>query len=1033
MKTLFILLFSALLLFAGEAKFIRYPAPSPDGSTIAFSYQGDIWLVSANGGNATRLTVHAGYDFRPMWSPDGERIAFISVRSGNNNIFSMAKDGGDIRRHTVGNDYLFGWSADGESLYFASKRVNQYHWLPEIYSVDLNGGTPARYLEVAAIDGAESLDGNSLIYTVGYNHRWRKRYRGSANNNLFSYNKQTKAFTQLTDFDGNDLNPMPAENSLYYISEKSGFFNIHQMNADGSNDKQITTVTDDGVRYAQISRNGSTIVYTNNLDAYTLNTATGKSEKLSIFVPDDSPYDNEDRDNFSSGISEMELAPSDNEIAVVYHGEIYAYKPEEKSAGRMARITENAANDNGIIWSKDSKTIYFLSDRNGQYDVFMATPKDKGPFYLNKYFTITQLTKSTESEGNLQISPDGKYLSFQRGNGDLVRFELKTKTEKVLLTGWNLNGYSWSPDSKWIAYSRDDNNFNSDIFIMPAAGGSSVNISQHPDGDYSPTWSPDGRMLAFSSRRYADTYDVMYVFLTKGDDNKTEDDWKLEKEYKELAKKAKSKKKKKEDKIKIRIDFNDIHMRLRRLTTDSGNEFPAGFSSDGDDIFYTLSEDGETDLFKRNIWEKKADRITSGNTRPSSIRFNSKHKEIYYKSNSGSVHSIKLDGKGKKTYAYRSVFTQDKMAAHEQVFHEVWRVQNDHFYDPNFHGANWAQIRVDYLKKVQAVRSNNDFADVMNMMIGELNASHQRYSNPPTRGSEVYGNLGVDLIPVKNGVKITDIFPNSALTKSAIKAEIGDVITAVDGKPFTNFYETLQSTVGEQVDLQIQRKNKSFTIVARPQSMREVTGNLAYEKWTNENREKVHADSKGKLGYIHIRGMNIPSLEQFETELYSEAEGKEALVIDVRFNGGGWTTDFLLSILFTQEHAYTIPRNGGKGYPQGRRTFYHWTKPIVVLCNEFSYSNAEIFSHAIKNLKRGTLVGTPTFGAVISTGGQRLLNGGFIRMPFRGWYVSATGANQENIGAVPDIIVTPAQDERMNNRDSQLEKAIELFNTNQLK
>lgn len=1042
MKQLFFLMLISSFAVANDAEFMRYPAPSPDGSVIAFSYQGDIWAVSAAGGNATRLTVNAGYDYRPMFSPDGKRIAFVSDRFGSDNLFSMNVDGSDLRRHTfTGSDFLFGWSADGKSLYFSTKRVNHFHWLPEIYSVGLDGKTAARFLEVAAIDGAESVDGNTLVYTTGYNHRWRKRYRGSANNDLFAYNKQTKAFTQLTSFNGNDLSPMPVRDGIFYITEKSGTFNIHKMNMDGSGDRQITTVKDDGIRYAAVSADGSTITYANNLDVFVLSTATGESRRLSVSVPSDSPYKMDVRRNFSSRISEMELAPSGKEIAAVYHGELYVYKHDDKEVGRIARVTENAANDHDIIWAKDSKSIYFLSDRDGQYDVYVATPKKKGPFYLNKYFNVKRLTKTEADEDGLKISPDGKFLTFKRGNGDLIQYNIKTKKEKTLLTGWNLGSVSWSPDSKWIAYNREDNNFNNDVFIMPSNGGKSVNISQHPDGDFSPMWSPDGRLLSFSSRRFADTYDVMYVFLQKADDDKAKDDWELAKELKALnkgskskdKKDSKSKSKKKTEKVTVKIDFDEIHLRVRRLTRGSGSEFPAGFSKDGDEIFFTQSGDGETDLYKRNIWKRKAEAVTKNNTRPSSIQFDSKHKSIYYRASSGSVHSVSTSGKGKKTYKYRGEFTQNKLEEYEQVFHEGWRVQNNRFYDPNFHGANWAQIRKDYLKKVRAIRHDRDFADVMNMMLGELNASHQRYSGPFSGGSrESYGNLGVDVVPINGGVKIVGIMPKSALTKSKINAKVGDVITAIDGKPFTNFYEALRSSIGDQLDLSVTRGKQKFTIQARPQSMGQVTGTLAYDKWVRENRERVHKASNNKLGYVHIRGMSIPSLEQFETELFSEAEGKDALVIDVRFNGGGWTTDFLLSILFTQDHAFTIPRDGGKGYPQGRRTFYHWTKPIVVLCNEFSYSNAEIFSHAIKNLGRGKVVGTPTFGAVISTGGQGLLNGGFIRVPFRGWYVKKTGANQENIGAEPDIIVTPKQDERMKGEDSQLDKAIELFKTNNM-
>jgi len=1046
-RALFFAFLMPMCLLAGEAQFIRYPAPSPDGSQICFSYQGDLWLVSRDGGTAMRLTVHPGFDFKPKWAHDGSRIAFMSDRDSTDQIYSMKPDGSDLQQHThyPGGNTLFTWRKDDKGLIFGSKRHDRYAWMPEVYTVELDGTTPQKLLSFNAIDGACPGDRHEFFFVNGYAHRWRKNYRGAANNDIYSYQPKTETFTRFTEFDGNDLYPMPTDKGLYFVSDRDGRFDIHYKDFETGQTKRLTTVDRDGIRHAAISADGKTIVYVNHLDTFVLDTNSGESKAITIQVNEDSPFTKTEYSSFSSKLKEVAISPDEKEAVVNYHGELYAVKLDKDQTGRIARITESAFNDSNPVWDKEGKFVFFTSDPEGQYDLYRAMPTEDLPFYLNRYFNVERLTKTDADETNLELSPDGKTLAFMRGNGNLILRDVQSGEEKALLEGWNLSSYSWSPDSRYIAFSRENNNFNEDVFIIPAAGGDEVNISQHPDVDTMPVWSPDGKILAFSSRRHANNMELMYVYLSEADDHKTRDDWKLEKELEALKKEKekkskkddsdeddKKKKKKKKEKaekpkepaLMVKIDFKDIHTRLRRLTRHLGDAVPVGITEKEGEFIYTMTLDGETDLYLRNLDKPEPVTLTKKDTSPSQVHLSEKN--LYYLKKGGTIESIDFKGKNKKAYKVKGEFSQKKSEETFQVFQEIWRVQNNWFYDPKFHGADWNALRKSYAEKLAAVRSERDFADLMNMLVGELNASHQRYVGPRQK-TTAFGNLGIQVKPVEGGAEIVAIMPKGPVTKAKIVAAVGDVITQVDRKPFDNLYETLRETVGDQVELTLKRGDQTLYSMVRPESHRQVTGSLAYDTWIRANREVVHQKSEGKLGYVHIQGMSIPSLEVFETELFSEAEGKDALIIDVRYNGGGWTTDFLLNILTTPEHAYTIPRGGGKGYPQGRRTFYHWTKPVFVLCNEFSYSNAEIFSHSIKTLKRGKVIGTPTFGAVISTGGQGLLNEGFIRMPFRGWYVKGSGLNQENNGAVPDVIVPLSPEDQLKGRDPQLDKAIELF------
>jgi len=377
-----------------------------------------------------------------------------------------------------------------------------------------------------------------------------------------------------------------------------------------------------------------------------------------------------------------------------------------------------------------------------------------------------------------------------------------------------------------------------------------------------------------------------------------------------------------------------------------------------------------------------------------------------------------------------------------QIFDEAWRVINESFYDPNFHGRNWKKLH-DYYKPIALASSTiQDFRVIFNEMLGQLDASHMGLrgsSSPENTQRETTGILGIEVSPTGNGVKITTVIPNTPADKVASKLNVGDVITAVNGTNVgnRNYYSLMEGTAGEKIMLNVTGADgKTREVLIRPTYS--IRGQL-YQAWVKERRALTDKYSNGKLGYLHIQGMNWSSFERFERELTAAATGKEGIVIDVRYNGGGWTTDMLMAVLNVKQHSYTVPRGAAKSlekenkkfkntYPYGERLpLAAWTGPAITLCNQNSYSNAEIFSHAFKTLDRGTLVGMPTFGAVISTGGAGLIDGSFVRRPFRAWYVKATEENMEHGPAVPDVEVENAPDYRITGKDTQLKKAVDVL------
>ena len=1039
---------STIFVFAGPSNSVmlaRFPAPSPDGERLAFSYHGDIWRVPISGGRAIRLTVHEKYDRNPVWSPNGKEIAFSSNRFGNDDIFVIPSDGGEAERITFFStgDHVSDWSADGKRLIFSSQRNFDYHRLPQLYQTPHDGGTPQMLMPEYGSQAKMSPNSRYIVYTRGRTSWYRKKYRGSDNTDIWLYDTKTKTYKRLTTSDGNDQWPMwsgDAE-SIYYVSDQDDdVFNVWMMDLEGKQQRQITHHKEH-VRFPNISRNGRVIAYELGTEIWVVRLDGSKPNKVNIIAPSDYKFNTVEKKTFSSDATEMEISPDEKEIAFVVRGEVFVMKNKEK-APKAHQITSNSARDYDIMWAPEGDTLVFASDRNGNYDLFMAVSADPNEKRLSRTqkCKLIQLTDSKENEISPRFSPDGEKLSFIRGKGDLCVMDRNAKNEKCILKGWSEPVYRWSPDSKWIAYSRDDNEFNQDVFIVPADGGEPINITLHPDDDTAPVWSKDGRKLGFVSQRMGDTSDIWWVFLQKRDHEKTKEELEEEEEKKKEEKednketdKDEKKEEKKEEKVEVKIDFKNIHKRLRRLTSLSGEERGVTISPDGKTFVFTANVEGNNDLWSIQWDGEELKRLTSGGQNPASVQWSKDGKTIYYLSK-GTFKKISSEGKDPKSIGFKARMAIDHKAEQIQKFDEAWRILSENFYDPNFHGVDWKKVGKKYRQWAAATVTIQDFNDVVRMMLGELNASHLGIYEPSQGSSISTGMLGLrfDDIFTGKGLKVKQILPDGPCDKIGVQVQVGDILVAVDGQEINrniNIHELLNDMVGEKVELTLQNQltgKPTWTTMVKPIGFSEFR-TKEYGRWVEVKRKEVAKSTNGRVGYLHIQAMGVPSLERFEMELYSVAHDKDALIIDVRNNGGGWTTDYLLAILSPKPHAITVPRDGGRGYPEDRRPLYAWSKPIVVICNQHSYSNAEIFSHAIKTLNRGKVVGVPTAGAVISTGGTKLIDGSWFRIPFRGWYIVGSGVNMELNGCVPDYIVWDQPGDVAKGIDRQLEKAVEVI------
>jgi len=1066
----FISFFFSFQINAQDNPIVRFPSLSPDGSTISFSYQGDIWTMPALGGIARRLTIHESYESKPQWSPDGKQILFQGNRFGNNDLFVMNADGSVPKRltHHSTNDSDARWGSNGQVIFNTRRAFQQVEREQEIHAVNKNGGTPHRMMDAVGLMPSPSPDGDFMVFVKGNCRVEREAYTGPAHRSLWLYNTKGKTYMELTDFEGQEVYPDWGGGEIFFLRAVDGRYNIFKLNlnADGKDPNRIVQLTDfkdEGIRYFDVSEDGAKIVFERGVNIFTMNTKSKKvSKALKIQAAQDYRFDPIEHKTFSKDATDFSLSPNEKQIAFIVRGELFV-KLNNKEKKRSVQLTDHPFRDKEPVWLNDT-TLLFVSDRDGKFDLHAVHSSDAKQVDLFKTFKtkVKKISNGADDEEGIVISPDRKKIAYRRGRGILVVADISPQgnlsNEKILLDGWATpGGVSWSPDSKWLAYAASDLEFNREIYIHHADGNQKpVNVSLHPRSDSSPKWSRDGSKLGFISTRNNGDSDVWFVWLKKEDWEKTNQDWE-EDDEKETPKKDKTKDKskgKKGDKKKdkkvepIQIDFEDIHERIEQVTRLAGNENNLMISKDGESFYFTTNgggrqgSSGASSLMSIK-WNGEDAKTLAKKINIYGLTLDKAGKNLYGIKRGGSLTKIKIEGGKQEGLSFQAKLDINHQQERKQVFEEGWRRLRDGFYDPNFHGQDWNKLRTKYYDRCMNASTRQDFQTFYNEMLGQLNASHMGMrggNSPEDLQRERTGLLGIEVEPTSQGVKITSVVPSTPADKLESKLNVGDVIRSIDGKNISatnNFYSFLNGKTNERILLEVvDAAGVSREVIIRP------TGSLRtalYNDWVKERKRLTEKYSNGRLGYIHIRGMNWSSFERFERELTASGLGKEGLVIDVRFNGGGWTTDMLMTVLSVRQHSYTVPRGAAKSlekehlnftekYPFGERLpLSSWTKPSIALCNENSYSNAEIFSHAYKQLGLGTLVGQPTFGAVISTGGAGLLDGSFVRMPFRAWYVKATKKNMEWGPAVPDIEVQNSADGKAKGEDEQLKKAVDVL------
>ncbi len=1029
------LLLTAGLLSAQEPiKFARSPDISPDGKLVAFSYLGDVWVVETIGGVARPVTMHEAHDTNPVFSPDGRWIAFSSNRHGSYDVFVAPTQGGKPRRLTFDSsaDDVNGWSPDGKEVLFTSTRSTAFPRAQELYTVPAEGGRQQRISLDEGRDGVFSPKGDKIAYVRGPGTWYRKGYRGSSNDDIWVCDADGTHNHRLTTFTGQDGSPMWGADGqyVYYVSEYFGTpANVVKQAADGKSPPvQVTFHKDDAVRKARISGAGKDgcqwIVYECGGDLWVACTKDGVApRRLAIEVYADDKSNAEQTRTFTNGATEYAVSPDERHVAFVVHGTL-CLMPIDGS-GKARRLTTTPSYDHSLAWAPDGQKILFVSDRDGHDDIYALEGNDPEHSKLVDalQYKVTRLTETADPETGLSFTPDGKRVAFLRG-GQLWTMNPDGTDQKLLVKEKQVIDYEFTSDGKWLAYARLDGSFASEIYVMPAGGGEAKDVTRYATSNDGLTWSKDGKRLSFVSWR-PDSPSLYVMDMQKPS----------------AAGAASS----------SDIDWDDIHLRVSQPSRTEVLE--GAISPDGSKVAYSSMEaDGSIDLWVASVPRGSITRVTSGNTRPRQIMWSKKHTNtVYFRDGNGQMRMARPGGSGldalfggrggssgdAATVAFRVKLTVKRDEEFQEIFDQSWRALAENFYDGKFNGADWNAVRAKYRPLVKHVAMKEDLYALIHLMLGELNASHLGIYGFGAVPEDITADLGLiyDETYRGPGLKIAEVLKRGPADKRGLNLKPGEFVYSIDGTRVTDQTDVsklLNGKSGETVVLQVTsnadadpRDPKAFRRVEIQAANRGAIANLMYERWVENNAKRVSELSKGKLGYIHIPSMDKEGLDRFVRALYSDNFDKEAIVLDVRYNGGGATHDKVLNYLGGREHTLFRQRYGGEGLVL-RSDDRKWTRPLVLLINSRSYSDAEIFPSAFKTLGLGKVVGQATGGHVIGTVGVQLIDGSTFRIPRIGVY-NAKGENMDKVGVMPDVAVETSPDQAAKGIDAQLDRAVQVL------
>jgi Tol biopolymer transport system component/C-terminal processing protease CtpA/Prc len=1070
MKRSVLLLLLTLFCFSGfsqnEALWLRYPSISPDGSKIAFTYKGDIYVVSSAGGTATAITLHEAEDFMPVWSHDGKTIAFASNRYGNFDIFVMPSTGGEPKRLTwhSSNEYPYAFTPDDITLIFggvrqdaASHRQYPTESQPEVYKVPVNGGRIDQLWTIPAENITVSRDGNLYVYhdKKGGENEWRKHHTSSITRDIWIWNRSTGSHTMLSTFKGEDRSPVfsPDEKSLYYLSEESGSFNVHNfLISDPGQKKQITFFRGGPVRFLSASEAGR-LCFGYDGSIYTLEPG-GQPQKLAVTIITSGKTNVEKVIAVNGNVREMAVSPDGKEVAFIVRGEVFVSSAD---GGITKRITNTPEEERFIGFSPSGDSLIYASERSGTWKIFLSkiVRSEEPYFYASTLIREEPLISGSHDSYQPKISPDGKEIAFIEDRRSLKVFNIKTKQVRTLISPENMiymsegdQYFQWSPDSKWILAEYSPIMSNSEVALIPADGRSPmINLTRSGYNDSRPVWVNGGRqMLWFSDRdglrsyansgsRQADVYNMFFTRDAWDRFRMSKEDYALLKEIENKAKEKEKKEKESADKKKkaqevkkdtsVVFDMEGIYDRKARLTIHSSDLGDAVLSKDGEKLYYLARFEKGLNLWSTNLRTKETKMELSLDADRANLMWDKDMKSLFLLAD-GKITKINPEGWKKEAVSFRGELILDLNAEREVMFSHVWHRTKAMFYISTFHGANWDQLYTDYKKFLPHIGTGFEFSELLSEMLGELNVSHSgsRY-NSSDPGDDNTASLGIfmDYGYTGNGIRIEEIIKGGPLDKSSINLKPGMIIEQIDG-----------DTIGSERDVAslLNRKAGKFTLLSvfdpvtktrQNISMKPVTrseeNTLLYKRWVQKNQDEVDKLGNGSIGYVHVPGMSDGPYRTVYEEMMGKYADRKGVIVDTRFNGGGDLVSDLTMFFTGKKYLEYSTEKREVGYEPN----FRWNKPTVAMFNEANYSDGHCFACGYKELGIGKTIGMPVPGTCSYAGWEMLQDGetrwGAVPVSTK----DINGNWLENVETVPDIQVKNEPGIISTGRDQQLEQA----------
>jgi Tol biopolymer transport system component/C-terminal processing protease CtpA/Prc len=1081
------------------------PSISPDRKEIAFVSGGDIWTVPTEGGEARLLVSHPATESRPLYSPDGRRMAFISTRTGNGDIYLLDFASGELRRVTYddGAEQLDAWSYDGRWLYFSSS-ARDISSSNDIYRVSVEGGTP---MQVSADryanewSAAPSPNGADLAFVGrGYAQWWRHgRTHIDESEITLMRGHSTASYEKLTEGGAKEVWPMWGDSgkSLYFMSDRSGAENIWKLTL-GGRPAQVTKFTDGRVLWPSISYDGRSVVFERGYGIWLLDTESGRASEVRITRRGVPSGPSVERVRQTDQLQELALSPDGKKVAFTARGEVFAASATD--GGDATRVTTTPAPESQPTWDKESRRLAYVSARNGAGQLFLYD------FATN---AETQLTNTSDGDDTPRFSPDGKWLAFERGGREIRALNLETKQERVVAEGAlqrpPLNPdrpFVWSPDSRWIAYIPVGQKLFRNVYVAPVeTAGKPQPVSFLANGGSDTvSWSPDGTFIIFDTGQRSESGQLARVDLIPRTPKFREDQFRdLFKEETpknispslrrqennpqspvpptqtppntptptptptpaetatpapgqtpaptparpDAANKSNQAAGEKKDKP-VEIVFDGIRRRLSLLPVGVDVQYQA-ISPDGKYVLMVAGAVNQTNIYLFPLDELSrepavARQLTSTQGFKSDAQFSPDSQQVFYLEN-GRIQVAPLDQRQQaRTLGVAAEMDVDFASEKLEVFRQGWEYMRDNFYDPKYHGADWQAVHDQMLPYVEGARTPDEVRRLMRLMVGELNASHLGVSGPFGSAQTTTGRLGLDFdreeYERSGRLRVSAVIPlgpaavarDSAAPDRARAVKVGEYVVAVDGKTVdarANLDELLSYKIGRRVTLAVASSPAGadkHEIDVRPVNIGTEKG-LRYRKWVEEKRAYVERVSAGRVGYVHMYDMSSNSLAQLYVDLDAENQSKDAVVVDIRHNDGGFVNVYAIDVIARKSYLRMTPRGFATSPARtvlGQRAL---ELPTALVTDQYSLSDAEDFTEGYRSLHLGKVVGEPTAGWIIYTTNLQLIDGTVFRIPFIR-IDTAEGVNMERNPRPVDVPVSRPIGESYTDHDSQLDAAV---------